>query len=177
MIKTSKDAQTDAVLQVADAMCAAARTAPKTKGQDYLDCCIVSGDDIEKLAQKMEQLSSELGYAFFMRDAQNIRQSQAVVLIGTAHARRGLGDGCGYCHHQNCVECAEKNGVCMYDGIDLGIAIGAAVSVAADHRIDNRVMFSVGRAAKEMNWFSPSIGSIFGIPLSVSKKSPFFDRA
>lgn len=47
---------------------------------------------------------------------------------------------------------------------------------AADLRVDNRVMFSAGKAA-------PSIGllagchSIYAIPLSVSSKNPFFDRA
>ena len=59
--------------------------------------------------------------------------------------------------------------------IDLGIAVGSAVSVAADMRIDNRVMFSVGKAAQSMKLLGECT-RIMGIPLSVSGKSPMFDR-
>jgi uncharacterized ferredoxin-like protein len=59
---------------------------------------------------------------------------------------------------------------------DLGIAIGSAVSVAADHRVDNRVMYSIGKAAKELKLLGEEASIIFGIPLSASGKSPFFDR-
>ncbi|HQG68573.1 MAG TPA: ferredoxin domain-containing protein, partial [Paludibacteraceae bacterium] len=41
--------------------------------------------------------------------------------------------------------------------------------------VDTRVMFSVGRVAKEMGLL-PGCSSIFGIPLSCSSKNPFFDR-
>ena len=60
---------------------------------------------------------------------------------------------------------------------DLGIAIGSAVSVAAAHHVDNRVMFSAGKAALNLKLFDDSQVCIaYGIPLSVSGKSPFFDR-
>ncbi|HOL01130.1 MAG TPA: ferredoxin domain-containing protein, partial [Paludibacteraceae bacterium] len=57
----------------------------------------------------------------------------------------------------------------------VGIAIGSACSVAADRRVDTRVMFSVGRVAQEMELL-PGCTSIYGIPLSCSSKNPFFDR-
>jgi uncharacterized ferredoxin-like protein len=59
---------------------------------------------------------------------------------------------------------------------DLGIAVGSAVSVAADHRIDNRVMFSVGRAALKLGLLPDDVVNCYGIPLSISSKSIFFDR-
>ena len=59
---------------------------------------------------------------------------------------------------------------------DLGIAIGSAVSVAADGRIDNRVMFSVGKAAMSLGMLGREMALVFGIPLSASGKSPYFDR-
>ena len=34
----------------------------------------------------------------------------------------------------------------------MGIAIGSAVSVAADNRVDSRVMFSIGKVAEEMDY-------------------------
>ena len=59
--------------------------------------------------------------------------------------------------------------------IDMGIAMGSAVAIAADERIDNRIMFSIGKVAEEMGYAE---GDIIwnGIPLSISGKSIFFDR-
>lgn len=53
--------------------------------------------------------------------------------------------------------------------------MGSAVALAADRRIDNRVMFTAGKAAANLNLLGKK-KIIFGIPLSVSGKSPFFDR-
>lgn len=62
----------------------------------------------------------------------------------------------------------------MYAGIDLGIAVSSAVSVAAMDKVDNRVMFSIGKAAAEMGYAENVLW--LGIPLSVSGKNIFFDR-
>ena len=176
MIKDSKAMEKAAVMQAAERICAAARTAPKTRGIDHLKTCVLFDSDIEMLAIEMERLSEVYHYDFFKRDAANIRRAHAVVLIGTAEAKRGLNDGCAYCHFKNCAECAEHGGACIYDAMDLGIALGSAVSIAADSRIDNRVMFSVGRSAASLQLLGTDIKVIIGIPLSVSEKSPFFDR-
>ena len=70
----------------------------------------------------------------------------------------------------------EAGARCAYTGIDLGIAVGSAVSTATDARVDNRIMFSIGRAAQEMHLLGEDVCQIMGIPLSASGKSPFFDR-
>jgi uncharacterized ferredoxin-like protein len=59
--------------------------------------------------------------------------------------------------------------------MDLGVALGSAVSVAADARIDNRMMFTIGKAAASMGLLG-EYEMIIGVPLSVSGKTPFFDR-
>lgn len=143
----SQTLEQEAVLQTARQICAAVRTAPKTRGIDHLETCVLTGEDLETLASQMETLGRDYDYAFFLRDAKNVRASQAVVLIGTGYYQRGLNEGCALCRHTNCAECAAQKGVCVYDPIDLGIAIGSAVSMAADCRVDSRVMFSVGKAA------------------------------
>lgn len=176
MIINSDKAEMDAVLNVAQQMCAAARTAPKTKGQDYIHTCILTEEHLEILALKMEESGKELGYGFFLRDAGNVRASKAVVLLGVENVRRGLGSGCSYCGHEGCNACKEVEGTCVFGPLDLGIAIGSAVSVAADARIDSRIMFSVGRAALDLGFFDKSVTEVIGIPLSVSGKSPYFDR-
>lgn len=173
---TIQQSYEQAALYVAHLMCAAACTAPKTKGQDFISTAVITKNDISELADEMERLSESLHYGFFCRDAKNVRNSQAVVLVGVQNQVRGLQDGCGYCGFDNCNECLEKGGVCAYGPLDLGIAVGAAVSVAADHRVDNRVMFSAGRAALSKGLLGADIKQVLAIPLSISGKSPFFDR-
>lgn len=176
MIIHAKHAEETAVMAAAQAMCAAARTAPKARGMDYLTTLIVAGDDMMALADKMEEMGKAGDRPSFIRDAENVRDSQALVLIGTREKTRGLNDGCQLCHHPDCADCARNNGVCVYGPMDLGIAIGSAVSVAADSRVDSRIMFSAGMAAKAMNLMGREYSMIMGIPLSVSGKSPYFDR-
>lgn len=118
-------------MNTAYAVCAAARTAPKARGVDHICTAIVTGGEKDALAAEMRRLSEVLHFPFFKRDAENVDKSHAVVLIGVKEGQRGLNEGCGYCHHKNCRECAENNGGCVYDPIDMGIAIGSAVSVAA----------------------------------------------
>ena len=124
MIYSSEDMQTRAVLDTAARMCAAARTAPKTRGMDGLVTCVVTGEDKDRLAAHMRELAGRLDYAFFARDADNVDYADAVVLFGMEEQRRGLNGGCQYCHFADCADCAEKNGLCAWDAMDVGIAIG-----------------------------------------------------
>ena len=50
--------------------------------------------------------------------------------------------------------------------------VGSAVSKAADMRLDNRVLFSAGNAARELKILGEDVKIILAIPLSASKKSP-----
>ena len=55
-----------AVLQVIAKMCAAARTAPKAYGKDTLHTFVLTGEEKEKLAQKMEEVGQrEMGDKMF----------------------------------------------------------------------------------------------------------------
>ena len=175
MLYSSHDAEQAHILTTAQAMCAAARTAPKTKGQDYLDTCIVTGDDLEPLATKMEELSDAHNAAFLRRDAGNIRKSGAVVLLGAKNVPHGLNGLCQYCGFPDCAAAADAGAACVYTSMDLGIAIGSASAIAADNRVDSRVMFSAGRAALALGLL-PGCSMVIAIPLSVSGKSPYFDR-
>ena len=83
---------------------------------------------------------------------------------------------CGFCGYKDCEENLKDKGICAFNTGDLGIAIGSAAAVAADHRVDNRVMFTAGRAALNLNLLGEEVKIAYGIPLSVGSKSPFFDR-
>ena len=59
--------------------------------------------------------------------------------------------------------------------MDLGIAIGSAAKTASSLNADNRVMYTVGVAAREANLTDADV--VVGIPLSATGKSIYFDRA
>jgi len=175
MITRSIEAEKKAAKTVAELMVAAARTAPKGCGIDHLELLIVEGEAKDKLADEMKKIADETGVAFFGRDSGNVDNSHVVVLLGTEIEPRGV-PNCGFCGYENCDENRKHNGICSFETGDLGIAIGSAVSIAANHRCDNRVLFSAGRAALNLGYFNQKIKVAYGIPLSISGKSPFFDR-
>ncbi|NIA19968.1 MAG: ferredoxin [Xanthomonadaceae bacterium] len=175
MILEAQATELNAIMTVAELMAAAARTAPKGKGADRLISMIFTGEDKDLVAAKMSEIAREDDIPFFQRDAENILQCTAVLVLGTTLAPLGI-PYCGYCGYEDCQTCNQEDGRCSFNIIDLGIALGSAVATAALHHIDNRIMFSFGRTALEMGLLPEGTKVAYGIPLSVSSKSPFFDR-
>lgn len=175
MIKTMNESVKDAIYDVADLMAAAALTAPKTSGQDKIVTLILDGEDKNELSKHMLAIAEETGREFIKRDAFNIGMSQCIVLIGVRKAPYGM-DPCGLCGHKNCGELARSDGNCVFNITDLGIATGSAAAIAADHRIDNRVMYSAGVGAIRMKCFPDDVIYAYGIPLAASSKNVFYDR-
>ncbi|MCQ2608618.1 MAG: DUF2148 domain-containing protein [Bacteroidales bacterium] len=174
MIFKEEDIRDEEVLAIAKRIAIAARTAPKAKGVDNVEVAILTGDDIEKLAQKMCEVAEQEGRMSFVRDAGNCRKSQVVMLFGTKVETLGL--NCKFCGFDTCAKKEEHPEIpCFFNANDLGLAIGSAVSIAADCRVDNRVMYTIGYTAAKMD-ILPNCSMILGVPLSVSGKSPFFDR-
>jgi len=175
MIINEKEIKIEQVLEVGKKMMIAAKTAPKGKGIDNLELIMVSGEDLNVLADYMETSIEKHGRKFFIRDAANIREAQAVVVLGTR--LRNMGLNCGYCGFPTCAEKDLQNGIpCAFPLNDLGIAIGSACATAADCRVDSRVMFSAGTAAMELGWLGEECKAAYAIPISATGKSPFFDR-
>lgn len=175
MIKKEEEIRYETVLDVANKMALAARTAPKGKGLDLLEIAILSGDDIKKLSEKMLDIGKREENKTFLRDGKNILSAQVILVVGTKKQTLGL-RYCGICGFKNCAE-NEKNGsICSFNTGDLGIALGSAVSVASSHHIDNRLMYTIGMAALEMKLLGEDVKVAYGVPLSVSGKNPFFDR-
>jgi uncharacterized ferredoxin-like protein len=174
MLINERDTRNERLLQVAGEMMTAARTAPKGKGIDLIEVITITGETIVQLSKDMIEYSEKTGMKFITRDANNILQAEAVILIGTKQKVQNL--NCGYCGFDTCAGKLTYSEVpCAINTVDVGIAIGSACSVAADHRVDSRVMFSVGRVAQEKNMM-PGCSSVYGIPVSGSTKNPFFDR-
>ncbi|HBW46797.1 TPA: ferredoxin [bacterium] len=174
-MRIDKGIEKEALIDIAMEACLAAKTAPKAKGKDLISFIILSEDDKDKFAEKMERLSIEYNHKGFLRDSKNILQAQALILIGTKMERLNLSP-CGMCGYKDCEENERHNSLCAYAPGDLGIAIGSLVSILADHRVDNRIMYTAGVTALKEKIFPSEIRIAYGIPLSATGKSPFFDR-
>lgn len=175
MIRLNAEAERPALIQAAEQLCIAARTAPKGKGVDLLTTAIVSGQEKEVLCQRMRQIAERDELAFFERDAGNVEGCELIVLVGTRKQPLGL-PHCGYCGFADCGAMTSAGGTCSFNSGDLGIAVGSAASRAADLRLDNRIMYSAGKAALELGLLGSEVAIAYGIPLSATGKSPFFDR-
>jgi uncharacterized ferredoxin-like protein len=175
MMHDGKSLEAEGLMEAARALCVAARTAPKGRGTDNLVTLVLTGEDKDSLAAEMQRIGESSGAHFFIRDAENMRRCGAVVLIGTRIRTLGI-QACGFCGFVDCADNEKHHGICAFNTGDLGIAVGSAVSAAADRRIDNRVFFSAGRAAVNLRLLGEEVRIAYGIPLSVGPKSPFFDR-
>ena len=172
MIENERNIRQQLVLEAARRMMTAARTAPKGKGIDIVEIGMATDEDILRLSDEMVRIAEETGMKFFLRDAENIKQAEAIVLLGTRQQTQGLN-----CAHCGFATCAEKPEVvpCAINSVDLGIAIGSACAMAADMRVDTRVMFSAGLAAQRLGMLG-DCKCVMAIPVSCSSKNPFFDR-
>ena len=175
-MKKEADFKNEVVLKIAQEMCLAARTAPKGKGIDLLEIAIITDGEITKLSAKMKEIGEKHNHPTFLRDGENIKCAAAIVLIGTRKLAIGL-KYCAFCGWPTCADAEKAGAVCALNTGDLGIAVGSAVSVAMDHRLDNRVMYSIGKAAIEAGLLGTEVKIAYGIPLSATGKNPFFDRS
>ncbi|MFU2158055.1 MAG: ferredoxin domain-containing protein [Caldisericum exile] len=166
MIKINPEQDFEVVLDIATKMCVAARTAPKANGLDSIVTAIVYGEELDKIREEMVRFGTERNLQYFIRDAKNI-EGKVVVIIGSKPKEKAHGFEDGE---------SEETVLKESSAIDLGIAIGSAVSLGKDLCIDNRVMYSIGRAAINLKILGEDVIIAYGIPLSISGKNPFFDR-
>ncbi len=189
MVKlTSEQAEREATRVAATIMASSARTAPKGRGVDSVQTAIIEGDDIEALAQAMEDKAEEKPVYLspvFARDARNLRTSTCVLLVGVTGEPKKIDQplDCGACGYDTCrrlLKARRRDGsdfsgpLCVFQAIDLGIALGSAAKLASELNIDNRLMYTVGAAAKRLGFLGADV--VIGIPLSTGGKNPYFDR-
>ncbi|MGC8874768.1 MAG: ferredoxin domain-containing protein [Chloroflexia bacterium] len=164
---------------VGEMMALAARTAPKSAGQDYVVVEILDDrETLERLADDMVRYGQETGKKNFDRDGENVRCSSAVVLIGLKDART-LGLNCGACGFEKCLQPNTFEGEfrgpnCALRLLDMGIALGSAVKIASLLNVDNRIMYRIGVCARRLGLIDADF--VMGIPLSATGKSIYFDR-
>lgn len=182
-IISSEECEKEGIMQVSRLMVVSARTAPKSGGVDDILTALIFGAEKKSLAAEMEKIAEERKISRFKRDARNVRDSEAVVLIGVRGTRK-FGINCGACGYANCddFEKAEKKAgqdftgpTCVFKALDLGIALGSAVKTADILNVDNRIMYRIGSAARRLDMM-PEASVIMGIPVSAKGKNIYFDR-
>ncbi len=163
---------------VADLMALAARTAPKSAGDDFVAIEILEGDVIQRLGHAMAEYGRKSGKQNFDRDGENVLRSEVVVLIGLKDADV-LDLDCGACGAESCIlpnthEGEFKGPNCALRILDMGIALGSAVKMAGLMNVDNRIMYRAGVVARELGLTDADF--VMAIPLSATGKNIFFDR-
>jgi uncharacterized ferredoxin-like protein len=167
-------------------MAVAARTAPKAGGKDFLEIVVITGhDDLQRIAEAMKayapQSSNE---SFWFRDAANIGNADALLLIGLGESK-AAGYDCGACGHSTCSEFTKSRQLmdkamgysgphCVMRMMDIGVALASAAKTASMLNLDNRVQQRVGAAARAIGLINAEVA--MGIPVSISGKNIFFDR-
>ena len=185
----SEELEREAARIIAAVMASSARTAPKAMGIDAIKTMVVDADDLQHLAGAMENRAKEQPpylAPIFVRDAQNVRNSSCVLLIGvTGEPRMRIKEplDCGACGYETCgkfLNARKQEGKdfsgpnCVFPVIDLGIALGSAAKVASELNVDNRMMYTIGATAKKLQLLDSDI--IIGIALSIAGKNIYFDR-
>ena len=89
MIQNEREIRHEHVLQAVRQMMTAARTAPKGKGIDIIEVAMVTDEDIKHLSEELVIMSGETGLKFFLRDADNILQAEAIMIVGTRQQVQG----------------------------------------------------------------------------------------
>lgn len=169
----------DTMKLVANLMALAARTAPKARGEDFIEIKVVDGEELNALAEDMIKYGEESGKKNFDRDGENVRNSDAVLLVSLSKARV-TGLNCGACGLPKCSLLELKKGpefdgpICAWRLLDLGIALGSAVKTASILNADNRIMYRIGVSAKRLNMIDGEM--VVGIPISATGKNIYFDR-
>jgi uncharacterized ferredoxin-like protein len=124
---------------------------------------------MNNIAKGVDQFES------FARDAKNVDASDYVVFIAVVDNPVNLPD-CGICGHKNCEAAKAFGAPCAFNLSDLGTAASSACVVASNHFVDNRLMYTAGKAVKNLGLFDRDIRQCYGIPISASGKSIYFDR-
>jgi len=159
-------------------MCIAARTAPKSAGQDFVVTKIIEGETCQELGEAMIRFGERTGKHNFDRDGNNVKSSPVVVLIGIKDAKT-VGLNCSACGAEKCIKTNTFEGEfqgpqCAFRLLDMGIALGSAVKTAGLLNVDNRIMYRAGVVAREMGLIDADY--VMGIPLSITGKNIYFDR-
>ncbi|MDI9472453.1 MAG: ferredoxin [Tissierellia bacterium] len=170
-----KESLSEILRNAAYAMMSRARTAPKIKGLDLLEMILIEGKEVQKIADEIVRLGTLADLPYYIRDAQALEKTGAILLIGSKDTQRDL-DQCRLCGYKEC-SLKPDHAPCAMTAMELGIALGSALSAAMDYGIDSRLMLSAAKAAQSLGIFSQKVHTAIALPMSISSKNIYFDRS
>src|SRR5690606_18668024 len=77
----------DVMELVAKFMALSARTAPKAAGKDFIETKVITGEQLQALADECVAFGQQTGKKNWDRDGENVRQSDAVLLVSLKGAQ------------------------------------------------------------------------------------------
>lgn len=176
----------DVAVMAAKLMAASMRTAPKAGGKDFLEIVVVEDPgELARISEKMREFAPlSTNEAFWLRDAANIAECQALVLVGLSRFVTA-GYDCGACGFPACKDFVKARQAadkdmgysgphCVMRMLDIGVALASAAKTASLLNVDNRVQQRVGAAARSLGLIAAEVA--MGIPVGVFGKNIFFDR-
>ena len=110
-MENERDGRVGRVIQAGRQMLTAARTAPKGRGVDIIECALLDKDDIARVSETMKVLYAETGREVYNRDSDNIMKADAMFVVATRDMPLGLNcrplrfcdlrrEACGVCPAQ-----------------------------------------------------------------------------
>jgi uncharacterized ferredoxin-like protein len=189
-MKQFEEDRKEAVRIAARLLLASGTTSPRVGGVG--ECTIHLVEDecaIEDLCQQVERMSAEgKGWDFFKRDAQMLRDADAVMIVTSLRCRTDPADtNCNMCGKLICEYLKESEtlpdepGVaypgplCVFRANNISYAVDGIVSQARNLGIDYGVYWSAGAAAMRMGLVPRNTGFALAVGISVTEKSPFRD--
>lgn len=184
----------EAVKEAAKLIGISIRTAPKSAGIDDIAYKILADSEKAKIVLQTKRTSGLLQKNKPSRvqraieldwhsDADAIDKSDCLILIAVK-GRKPLGFNCSGCGFKDCQEFLKARPprtifmagpFCVFQLMNLGIAISSAAKTAAALNIDNRIMYRAGLAGYRAG-FLKGHSPVLGLPLSARGKNIYFDR-
>lgn len=178
------------LMDVAKACVQAASKAPSLTRRFSLMASIITDEDmapvIDILATLGENSAFQLHDAVALIRLAKEGKLPPVLLLGADLTRPALWD-CGACGFASCGEyvkyCKKNKGVgigaygptCVWQAIDFGAACDYAAACAAQHRVETRVMFSIGAVSMLLGHLEGA-SFVLGLPLGPAGQNLWFDR-
>jgi uncharacterized ferredoxin-like protein len=180
----------DHLVEVAKSIVLAIHKAPQITGKTKIEAEIVWGEDLEPILDVMEPVGKVMRYVQWdyetIKNCYDKGESPIIILIGGKISSSNLNWNCGACGFSTCKEfnaySKEYKGggqlggpSCNWKVLDWAMACDWACASAWQHRVDNRIMGSVGFATNALG-FMPNMDAQLGLALGPPRDMVYYSR-
>jgi uncharacterized ferredoxin-like protein len=185
-----KEYALDHLVEVAKSIVLAIHKAPQITGKTKIEAEIVWGEDLEPIIDVMEPVGKVMRYVQWdyetIKNCYEKGESPVIILIGGKISSSNLNWNCGACGFSTCKEfnaySKEYKGggqlggpSCNWKVLDWAMACDWACASAWQHRVDNRIMGSIGFATNALG-FMPNMDAQLGLALGPPRDMVYYSR-